>query len=80
MDLWKYKGFKKLYENNLFPVIMSRLRKDELTLPPNVKCRSGRPRARRMRKRPQKDGMRVLEQTQGSGDSEVEEEKEDTEQ
>ena len=40
---------------------------------------SGRSTTRRMRRRPQKDGVRVLGQTQSDGDSEVEEEEQDTE-
>ena len=56
-DLWRFKNLKALYLPNLYPVIWSTLRCDEVTLPPLIRKQSGRPKKKRIRKRVQTEGM-----------------------
>ena len=71
-DLWKFKTLKKLYEPNLFPVVMDSIRGDEITLPPNIKRPAGRPQRRRLRRRVQREGMVALEEAKGNDASDAE--------
>ena len=51
---------------------MDGIRRDEVTLPPNIKSPAGRPKKRRMRRRVQREGMLVLQETDGSDTSDAE--------
>ena len=64
---------KQLYQPNLFPVVMDSVRADGVTLPPNVRRPAGRPKRKRLRKRPQREGMILLEGTEGNNGTEEKE-------
>ena len=72
-DIWRFKTLKQLYQPNLFPVVMDSVRADGVTLPPNVRRPAGRPKRKRLRKRPQREGMIVLEGTEGNNGTEEKE-------
>ena len=70
--MYKFKTLKKLYEPNIFPVVMDTIRGDEVTLPPNIKGPTGRPKKRRMRRRVQRRGMLVMQEIEGNDASNAE--------